>query len=144
VLLAVAKGKLPARGAVVGAEEHAVCEDCEREKQEKRITRFHRPWEIIQDPAKCLMDQGILCVGSATRSGCGVRCPNTGQGCRGCYGPLPGIIDHAAKIMCAISSIIDSKEPEEIQRILAEVPDIESTILRFGMPATLVQRSVAP
>ncbi|MBN1866483.1 oxidoreductase [Candidatus Sumerlaeota bacterium] len=141
VLLAVVKGELPPKGSVVGAADFAVCEDCKREKKEKKVTRFYRPWEIIQDPTQCLMDQGILCLGPATRSGCGVRCPDTGQGCRGCYGPLPGVVDHGAKSLSAVASIVDGKTPEEIRGILKGIPDFAAIAYRFGAPASLMKRN---
>ncbi len=142
VLLAVVSGNLPPRGAVVGASERAVCDDCKREKQEKKVRKFYRPWEIIQDFDKCLLEQGIVCAGSATRSGCGVRCPDSGMPCRGCYGPLPNVRDQGAKVVSAIASIIDSKDPEEIERILADIPDIMGYAYRFGLPGSLLQRSL--
>ena len=142
VLLAIAQGNLPPKGSVVGASVVAVCDECTREKKEKKLKRFYRPWEIIQDPAQCLMDQGILCAGAATRGGCGVRCPNTGQGCRGCYGPLPNVIDHGAKFLSAVASIIDSNDPEEIRKILEGIPDFACIAYRFGMPASLLQRNL--
>jgi F420-non-reducing hydrogenase small subunit len=142
VLLAIAQGNLPPKGSVVGAADQAVCDECTREKKEKKLKRFYRPWEIIQDPAQCLMDQGILCAGAATRGGCGVRCPNTGQGCRGCYGPLPNVIDHGAKFLSAVASIIDSNDPEEIRKILEGIPDFACIAYRFGMPASLLQRNL--
>jgi len=142
VLLAIAQGDLPPKGSVVGAADQAVCDECTREKKEKKLKRFYRPWEIIQDPAKCLMDQGILCAGAATRGGCGVRCPNTGQGCRGCYGPLPNVIDHGAKFLSAVASIIDSNDPEEIRKVLEGIPDFACIAYRFGMPASLLQRNL--
>ena len=111
------------RASVVGASERALCDDCPRTKSEKKVKRFYRPWQIIPDPDECLMEQGIFCGGSATRSGCGVRCPNSGMPCRGCYGPLPGVVDQGAKLLCAVASIIDSKDPEEIDAILAALPD---------------------
>ena len=37
VLLAVVTGALPPKGSVVGASERAVCDDCKREKQEKKV-----------------------------------------------------------------------------------------------------------
>jgi F420-non-reducing hydrogenase small subunit len=141
VLLAVASGKLPAKGSVVGASDRAVCDECERKKEEKKVKKFYRPWQIIQDSDKCLLEQGIVCVGSATRGGCGVRCPNSNMPCRGCYGPLPNVTDQGAKILSAISSVIDSKDPEEIEKILADVPDFVSLAYRFGLPASLLQRS---
>jgi F420-non-reducing hydrogenase small subunit len=142
VVLAIVSGALPPKGSVVGASERSVCDDCQREKKEKKVKRFYRPWEIIQDPSQCLMDQGILCAGSATRSGCGVRCPNTGLGCRGCYGPLPNVVDQGAKFLSAVSSIIDSKDPQEIERILGEIPDFVASAYRFGMAASILQRDI--
>ena len=142
VVLAIVGGKLPPKGSVVGASDRAVCDDCQREKKEKKVKRFYRPWEIMQDPTQCLMDQGIVCAGPATRSGCGVRCPNTGQGCRGCYGPLPNVTDQGAKLLSAVASIIDSKDPKEIDQILSGIPDFLAIAYRFGLPASLLQRRI--
>ncbi|MBN1854236.1 MAG: hypothetical protein JW829_16020 [Pirellulales bacterium] len=141
VLLAFAQGALPPRGSVVGASEHSVCDECRRSKGEKRIKSFHRPYEIIQDPNRCLLEQGILCMGSVTRGGCGVRCPDSNQGCRGCYGPLPGVVDQGAKFLSALASVIESKDPQEIDRILDGLPDFASFVYRFGLPASSLQRS---
>lgn len=141
VLVAVATNDLPPKGSVVGASDRTVCDDCERKKSEKKISRFHRPFEIIQDSEACLLEQGILCMGSATRSGCGVRCPDSNQGCRGCYGPAPGVADHGTKFMSALASVIDSKSPAEIDQILSGIPDFVSFAYRFGLPASTLQRS---
>jgi F420-non-reducing hydrogenase small subunit len=141
VLLAVVKGELPPRKSVVGASDKTVCDDCRRTKAEKKIRRFYRPFEIIQDSSRCLLEQGILCMGSATRSGCGVRCPNSNQGCRGCYGPPPAVRDHGAKFLSALASIIDSRDPEEIEAIVGQLPDFISFAYRFGMPASILERS---
>jgi F420-non-reducing hydrogenase small subunit len=141
VILAIVKGELPERKSVVGASDRAVCDDCKRTKAEKKTKHFYRPYEIIQDPEHCLMEQGILCMGSATRSGCGVRCPDSNQGCRGCYGPLPEVKDQGAKFLSAVTSIIDSKDPAEIDEILSHLPDFIGYAYRFGMPASKLQRS---
>jgi F420-non-reducing hydrogenase small subunit len=143
-ILAVVKGELPPKGSVVGAYEHALCEDCPRTRNEKKITRFYRPWEIMADPETCLLEQGILCAGVATRSGCGVRCPTSGIPCRGCYGPAPGVIDQGAKLASAVASIVDSKDPDEIQQILAGLPDFTSFAYRYGVASSLLQRSYRP
>ena len=142
VTLIVSGAALPPKGSVVGASDRAVCDDCQRKKEEKKVKQFYRPWQIIQDPEKCLMEQGIICAGSATRSGCGVRCPNSGMPCRGCYGPMPNVVDQGAKIVSAVSSIIDSKDPEEIEKILAGIQDITGYAYRFGMAGSLLQRSI--
>jgi F420-non-reducing hydrogenase small subunit len=131
----------PPKGSVVGAYERALCDDCQRTKTEKKIKRFYRPWEIMQNPDECLLEQGILCAGPATRSGCGVRCPNSGIPCRGCYGPAPNVTDPGVKLLSAVSSIIDSKDPEEIDAILKGLPDFVSFANRYSIPASLLQRS---
>jgi F420-non-reducing hydrogenase small subunit len=141
-ILAVAGGSLPPKGSVIGASERNVCDDCQRSKSEKKVKRFYRPYEIIQDPGKCLLEQGILCMGVATRSGCGVRCPDSGMGCRGCYGPAPNVLDQGAKFISALGSIIDSKDPKEIEAIISNLPDLASTLYRFSLPASFLQRSL--
>jgi len=144
VLLAVVQGHLPPPGSVVGASERSVCDECRRAKGEKKVKRFYRPWQVMQDWDRCLLEQGIVCAGSATRGGCGVRCPDSGLGCRGCYGPAPGVVDQGAKLLSAISSIVDSKDPAEIDTILAGIPDFAAIAYRFGLPASLLQRSMKP
>jgi F420-non-reducing hydrogenase small subunit len=144
VLLAVVRGELPPKKSVVGASDRTVCDDCRRQKNEKRARGFNRPFEVIQNPELCLMEQGILCLGSATRSGCGVRCPNSNQGCRGCYGPAPGVMDQGTKFLSALASMIDSKNPSEIDEILSRLPDFIGYAYRFGMPTSTLQRSHRP
>jgi F420-non-reducing hydrogenase small subunit len=133
----------PPKGAVVGCSDLAVCDDCERRREEKKITKFYRPWQIIQESDRCLLEQGIPCAGMVTRSGCGVRCPNSNMPCRGCYGPLPHVTDQGAKFVSALGSIIDSKDPDEIDAIIADIPDIAGYSYRFGLPASLLQRRIA-
>ena len=144
VLQAVVGGHLPARKSVLGAGERALCDECRRTKSEKKIKRFHRPHEVVQDPERCLLEQGILCMGSATRSGCGVRCPNSNQGCRGCYGPPPEVQDQGARFLSALASVVDSKDPGEIESILAGLPDFASFAYRFSVPASPLQRNHRP
>jgi F420-non-reducing hydrogenase small subunit len=136
------QAEAPPKGSVVGAYERALCDDCKRTKaEEKKVKRFYRPWEIMQDPEVCLMEQGILCAGSATRSGCGVRCPDSGIPCRGCYGPAPGVVDQGAKLLSAVASIIDSKVAEDIDEILLTLPDFTSFANRYSVAASPLQRS---
>jgi F420-non-reducing hydrogenase small subunit len=142
VLLAVVSGQLPPVGSVVGAAETALCDECPRTKNEKKIKQFHRPWQIMADPEVCLLEQGVLCAGVATRAGCGARCPSSGIPCRGCYGPLPGVVDQGAKLLSAVVSVIDSNDPVEIDTILEGLPDFTGFAYRFSVPASLLQRSV--
>ncbi len=141
VLEAVVTGKLPPKGSVVGAGEKTVCDDCERKRNEKKIKKFYRPWEIIPNTEDCLLEQGIICAGPATRSGCGTPCIKGNMPCRGCYGPPPEVTDQGAKLLSALGSVVDSTDPDEIQRILSEIVDPVGYCYRFGLPNSLLRRA---
>jgi F420-non-reducing hydrogenase small subunit len=139
---------LPPAGSIIGAGTSAVCDECDREKSEKCIDRFYRPYEILPDPEQCLLEQGILCMGLATRSGCGALCPSVGIGCRGCYGPPAGVIDQGAKMLSAIASVLDAgdetMEDEElehkIQEVVDTIADPSGTFYRFSMAHSILRR----
>jgi len=141
VIEAILGGSLPPKGSVVGATEKTVCDECQREREEKRITRFYRPHEIIPAPERCLLDQGIICAGPATRGGCGALCPTVNMPCRGCYGPPPNVIDQGAALLSAVSSVVDADTEEESARIVGEIVDPVGTFYRFGLPASLLHRA---
>lgn len=136
---AILSGELPPPGSVIGANV-TVCDECERTKSEKKIKRFYRPQEIIPDPEQCLLEQGLFCAGIATRSGCGAKCPSVGMGCRGCYGPNEGVIDHGAKLLTGIASSLDADTAEEVDAILDTLPDPAGYFYRFHLPDSLLRR----
>ena len=137
---AILKGELPAPGSVIGMDV-TVCDECERKRDEKKITRFYRPYEIEPDPEICLLEQGLFCAGIATRAGCGALCPTVNMGCRGCYGPNEGVIDGGARLISALASVIDAREPEEIDAILDTLPDPAGYFYRFSLAHSLMHRA---
>ena len=138
----LANGKpLPPKGTVLGASEKSCCDECPRERNIKKIKKFIRPYDIVSDPNLCLMEQGIVCVGPATRAGCGAKCVKAGVPCRGCYGLPLNIRDQGAKMVTALASVIDSTDPEEINRIIATIPDPVGTFYRFSLPDSLLRRA---
>ena len=141
VLETALKGDLPAPGAVVGAGTTALCEECPRERKEKKVKRFYRPHEIVADPEQCLLDQGIICCGVVTRAGCGAQCLSANMPCRGCYGPPEGVIDQGAKLVAVLGSILDSTDSDEIERACASVVDPLGTSYRFGLANSILRRS---
>jgi F420-non-reducing hydrogenase small subunit len=149
VVAALTEGQpLPPKGSIVGASDVAVCEECTLNKGEKSITRFYRPYEITPDPEICLLEQGLVCMGPATRGGCGALCPQVSMGCRGCYGPLDGVEDQGAKMLSAIASVIGVGTPDmeeadldrEIQAIVDTIPDPAGTFYRFSMAHSMLRR----
>jgi F420-non-reducing hydrogenase small subunit len=87
LVIAALKGEaeLPPKGSVIGAGGSTVCDDCPRTRNVKTIKKFVRIHEVKNvDPDLCLLEQGILCNGPATRNGCGALCPSAGAACIGC------------------------------------------------------------
>ncbi|MBZ4688316.1 MAG: coenzyme F420-reducing hydrogenase, gamma subunit [Clostridiales bacterium] len=138
-LEAIITGELPLRGTVIAGVK-TLCDECSRKKEEKKITEIKRPMEVEIDPERCLLEQGIVCCGPATRGGCGARCTSANMPCRGCYGPTDHSIDQGAKLVSAIASIIDSKDPEEIKKITHLLSDPAGTFYRFSLPGSMLRR----
>jgi F420-non-reducing hydrogenase small subunit len=137
---AIMSGQLPPPGTVIGMDV-TVCDECPRERSEKKIKHFYRPYEIIPDPKQCLLDQGLFCAGIATRAGCGALCPSVNMGCRGCYGPNTGVVDGGARLIGAIGSVIDAETPEEIDAVLDTLPDPAGYFYRFGLAHSVMHRA---
>jgi len=101
LVIAALKGEaeLPPKGSVIGAGGSAVCDECGRTRNVKTIKKFVRIHEVEHvDPELCLLEQGIMCNGPATRNGCGALCPAVGAAvywllrscgrCSGLWGPV--------------------------------------------------------
>ncbi len=140
VIQAVASGNLPPKGSVVGAGTKALCEECPRVKEEKKIKAFYRPHQIMTDPEKCLFEQGLLCCGLATREGCGALCPKAGMPCTGCYGPMEGVIDQGAAMLAAVASALDADTAEEAEKAYKAILDPVGTFYRYSLPSSLLRR----
>ncbi len=131
---------LPPKGSILGATEKTCCDECPRERKEKRLKKFFRPYEIQADPNECLLDQGIVCMGPATRSGCDALCTRANMPCRGCYGPPPNVADQGAKMVSALASVIDAQDPQEIEGILDQIVDPIGTFYRFSLAHSILRR----
>jgi F420-non-reducing hydrogenase small subunit len=144
VFEAIAAGdQLPPNHSVIGARDKTQCDECERKKTDKKLVKkFVRPWEIYDDGVTCFIEQGVICMGPATRCGCGTRCIKGNAPCRGCYGPSPASPDPGAKMMSAIATMIDAKEPEEIANIIEKIDDPAGTFYRFSLPESYLRRKV--
>ncbi len=131
---------LPPKGTILGATDKTCCDECLREKNIKKIKKFYRPHEIRIDANLCLLEQGIVCMGPATRAGCGAKCSTAGVPCRGCYGLPVNVRDQGAKMVSALASVIDSTDPEEIDEIIGTIADPVGTFYRFSLPASMIRR----
>lgn len=151
VELVLSGKQLPPKGSVIGAGRSTVCDECTKKKQDKKIDRLYRTHEIIPDPVQCLLEQGIVCMGIATRDGCGGLCPKVNMPCTGCYGPPEGVRDQGAKMVAAIGSIIDVEDAkglsakqieDRVDRLLDAIPDYVGTFYKYSLADSILNGRV--
>jgi len=139
-LAAILEGKLPEKGAVL-APNTALCSSCDRnasKPDEVCIDRIRRVADTAVDPESCFLAQGILCMGPATRDGCGESCIDGNMPCTGCFGPTDGCVDQGAKMVALLGGILSGDDEESVGRVLDGIVDPAGTFYRYGMAASLV------
>jgi len=113
----------------------SVCDECPTKREKKAVSTLKRRFENVEftpgaplSDMRCLMEQGFLCLGPATRCGCGgtdgvPRCIRAYMPCEGCFGPLTEKANPMVDMMGALSSIgLDPKQ----------IPDRAATFNRFA------------
>lgn len=143
VLTGFLAGTLPAPPAVAGVTGRSVCEECSLPKRNTRVSAFRRFHQVVPEPDWCLLEQGIVCMGPATASGCGAQCTTVGMPCRGCYGPAGDARDAGAKMVAALGALIDSEDEEEIVRIVGTVTDPAGIFYGFTLADSILGSSGA-
>jgi F420-non-reducing hydrogenase small subunit len=101
-----------------------------------------RPHQVIPDSTKCLLTQGLLCLGPATRGGCEALCVKARMPCTGCFGPLDRVTDYGAKTASFIASIIDLQDEEALEEVIDKLPDPVGTFYRYTLAASSLGGSV--
>jgi F420-non-reducing hydrogenase small subunit len=137
------EGSLPPKGAVV-AGKTSICDSCDLNSENKTATDIKRSF-VIPEAEKCFLEQGIICMGPATRGGCGNTCIEGNMPCRGCMGPLPGVTDQGAKMISALASVLGvdkdgEQDPEAMKALIAKVVDPLGTFYRYTLPSSLINR----
>jgi len=141
-VMAILEGKLPARGTVLSPNRN-MCKECSRlpKKPEKiTLSRFVRPYEAVVPDDECFLAHGVVCMGPATRSGCGERCLKGNMPCRGCYGPCDETPDQGAAMLSALSTLIDGTDASATERIAGSFDDIAGTVYRFSASGSLAYK----
>jgi len=141
-VMAILEGKLPPKGSVL-APNKSCCDNCDRNetKPEKlSIKEVKRPYEVLLDPKTCFLAQGVICMGPATRGGCGERCIEGNMPCRGCMGPTDQVYDQGAKFLSLFASILDATEEKDVERIVDSIVDPAGTFYRFSLPSSILTR----
>jgi len=116
-------------------DEKSVCDTCPVTREKKAGVDLKRPLEDAAfaqgepwENTRCLMEQGFLCLGPVTRSGCasedsgGTKVPRCVQGympCRGCFGPIRKGANPLVDMMGALSSIgLNPKQVDDRRALL--------------------------
>jgi F420-non-reducing hydrogenase small subunit len=139
--------ELPAKGSALGAGQSTVCDECKRTKDTKAIKRFCRTYEIAPNSESCLLEQGIVCMGLATRDGCGALCPQVNMPCSGCYGPPASVCDQGAKMVAALGSVLDigdrkqmTEEQINIQsdEVIDSMRDLAGSFYKYSLSGSML------
>jgi F420-non-reducing hydrogenase small subunit len=132
---ALISGNLPPKGSSF-LPNKSICDECPREKKNREISEIKRIYEIDDDGETCFWDQGVICMGPATRAGCGAQCPNVNVPCTGCGGPGPRVIDQGAAAISALASIATTPE------VVKQVVDPIGTFYKYSLANSILRRKV--
>ena len=131
-LVALIKGeepKLPTKN---------LCEECGRKRSninpgDRHFITFKidTVMESDLDPDICFLEQGVLCMGPATRSGCGGRCTKANMPCRGCMGPNPKAIEQGSELSNAMAPMLPIGA-------LVNKEDLPGTFYRYSLAASII------
>ena len=132
---AILSGNLPPKGSSF-LPNKSICDECPREKKERKISEIKRIYEIEDDQKTCFLDQGVICMGPATRAGCGAQCPNVNVPCTGCNGPGPRVTDQGAAMVSALASI--ATDPNVINKAVDPI----GTFYKYSLANSILRRKV--
>jgi len=142
---AIASGNLPPKGAVL-APEKSVCDECPRTREEKKVAGIRRIIDFEPEPEKCLLEQGIVCMGPATRGGCESRCLNANMPCTGCGGPCPEAIEQGTAMISALATVLGLAEEKEEgfdpEALMSQLKDPVGTFYKYGLPVAIMNRRI--
>lgn len=142
---AVLSGDLPPKGSTLALRK-ALCDTCPRNQRKPNrmeIRSFRRIHEMEADPDACFLAAGIICMGPATRAGCGESCIRINVPCRGCFGPVPGVQGSAPKFLSSLASLLVVEKDDEIKAAIDSIDDPAGYLYRFSQPSSILGRKSA-
>lgn len=113
-----------------------VCDDCPRERSGEYAKELKRLPEELDDPNRCLLEQGFFCMGPATMGGCGAPCPQSGTICEGCRGSCLDVDDQGMAMIDAMTGLLtqvsDGIDPNEASGMLYRFTYAESVLAQIA------------
>jgi F420-non-reducing hydrogenase small subunit len=137
---AALSGKLPPHGSVL-APSQALCDVCPRNRSKPyrmELRRLRRVHEVELDEETCFLARGVLCLGPATRAGCGGSCLRANTPCRGCFGPAGTVADSGARFLAALAALIKADDDRELEAILEDFLDPAGYCCRFSEATSIL------
>ena len=135
----LATGDKPASRPHIGPDK-SVCDECRRERVSKTVQSISRLYRRPLDPEKCFLEQGLLCMGPATRGGCGAKCVEANMPCGGCGGML-NVSDQGARMIGALGSILPTDDTLNMSELEA-LKDPVGALYKYCFSASLIGRGV--
>lgn len=74
-----------------------VCDSCPRIRGRMQMKEVKRDYVGLPNQEDCFIDQGYICVGPITKSGCGGLCMRVNAPCTGCYGQTKWGVNQAER-----------------------------------------------
>jgi F420-non-reducing hydrogenase small subunit len=140
ILLNYAKsGKLEARTMLLGDSE-SLCNNCPRNPKTTKIAMpgIKRLYEVKLDSNKCFLEQGVLCMGPATRAICTHPCIKFNYPCIGCGGPVEWGSDSGLSMISTLASVLLVDEEKRLlepglARELNKIRDVLGTFYKYTL-----------
>jgi F420-non-reducing hydrogenase small subunit len=133
VLTCLLEGKIPE------VPTRNLCVECNRKKvkmlnptKEFLTFQVHHLSQIDYQNDLCFLEQGIMCMGFATREGCKGRCVNTNVPCRGCMGVLENERDQGCAAISGLASIFPIGQ-------MMKKEDLAGMIYRYTLPSSMLR-----
>ncbi len=139
----IASDTLPPKGSIL-APKIAVCDECPRKKEDKKVTEIKRILDFTPLPEKCLLEQGVICMGPATRGGCDAKCVLANMPCTGCGGPCPDVDEQGAAMISALSTVLgienEKDEGYSINQLVSQIKDPLGTFYKYALPSAILNK----
>jgi F420-non-reducing hydrogenase small subunit len=107
------------------------------------IRKFKRIHQVDVDPESCFLAEGIICLGPATRTGCGETCIRINVPCRGCFGPVPSVVGTGPKFLSTLTSLLQVEKDEDIEEAIDSIVDPAGYLYRFAQPSSILGKRSA-
>jgi F420-non-reducing hydrogenase small subunit len=135
--------RLESRLVLLGASE-SLCNKCPRNPKTTKIKMpgIKRVFEVKLDENKCFLEQGVLCMGPATRAVCDHSCIRVNYPCTGCGGPVELSSDAGLSAMSAIASVLLVDQEKTVlepglAKEIDKIRDIVGSFYRYTLRKSL-------